>query len=197
MSSGRQPLSARDYKNASRGPQAFNVGKYQQFGLGLGAGLVLALLVWLYDHRPAPKATDDLAEVTRPATRADKATTEEAGETPDPANDYTFYDTLPKFEVTVPEREHGVRHDYADEQVVQPGAYVLQVGSYRNQPDAERLREKLGKLGVEAGVQHVTIDTDEWYRVRIGPISDLPKLNAVRKQLHTADIDAVIYRAGD
>ncbi len=57
---------------------------------------------------------------------------------------------------------------------------MLQVGSYRNRPDAERLRDKLAKLGIDASMQHVAIDADEWHRVRIGPISDLAKLNATR-----------------
>ena len=47
----------------------------------------------------------------------------------------------------------------------QPGAYVLQVGSYRNRDDAERLRAKVAKLGIEARVQHVAIDADELHRI--------------------------------
>ncbi|HTQ36901.1 MAG TPA: SPOR domain-containing protein [Steroidobacteraceae bacterium] len=197
MSSGRPPLSARDYKNSGRERPAFDFARYQQFGAGLGAGLVLALLVWVYDHRAQPKAAGDLTEVKSPAARADKAPASENADSDDPASDLSFYDMLPKFEVTVPERDHGVRRDLPDEQVVQPGSYVLQVGSSHSQADAERLRDKLVKLGVDASVQHVTIDNDEWYRVRIGPISELAKLNATRKQLRTADIDAVIYRVGD
>jgi hypothetical protein len=33
--------------------------------------------------------------------------------------------------------------------------------------------------------------------VVIGPISDLSKLNATRRQLRAADIDALIIRVGD
>lgn len=200
MSTPSRRLSARDYKHASRAEPAFDLAKYQQFGVGLAAGLVVALLVWLYDHRAQPKPADDLAAVSGPEARAGKtpAKSSAAAETGgDPANDYAFYDMLPKFEVTVPERDRGARRDLPDEPVTQPGAYVLQVGSYRNRPDAERLAEKLSKLGIEASVQHVSIDTDEWYRVRIGPVSDLDKLNAIRKTLRAADIDALRVRVGD
>jgi len=176
----------------------FDLAQYRQFGAGLATGLVLALFVWLYDHRPQPKPADELSEVANPQARADKSHAEDPADTKDPAADYTFYDMLPKFEVTVPELDHGPRRDKPDEPVSEPGAYVLQVGSYRGQPDsAERMREKLAKLGITSSVQHITIDTEEWYRVRIGPISDLAQLNNIRRQLRAADIDAIRYRVGD
>ncbi len=200
MSDTRQRLSARDYKHAGRTPGGFDFSQYQQFGIGLVVGLVIALAVWLYDHRAQPKASPDLADVSGPEARAAKTAPKRsaAAETEaDPAKDYAFYEALPKFEVTVPEKDHGARRDLPDEPIAQAGAYVLQVGSYRNRPDADRLADKLSKLGIQANVQHIAIDADEWNRVRIGPISDLSKLNATRKQLRAADIDAVIYRVGD
>jgi cell division protein FtsN len=194
-------MSARDYKNAARTRTSFDIRQYQQFGIGLAAGLAVALVVWLYDHRAQPAATDELAEVTAPADRAGKAAAKQsaAAETAeDPATDYAFYDMLPKFEVTVPELDHGARRDLPTQPITARGAYVLQVGSYLDQPDAAvRMKEKLAKLGIEASVQQVTIDADEWHRVRIGPINDLAILNATRKTLRAADIDAIIYRVGD
>jgi cell division protein FtsN len=38
----------------------------------------------------------------------------------------------------------------------------------------------------------VAIDADVKHRVRIGPVSDLKRLNEIRKQLHTADIDLLL-----
>jgi cell division protein FtsN len=200
VNAARQRMSARDYKNAGRARSGFDLRQYQQFGIGFASGLALALLVWLYFERVPPEAADALAEVAAPEELTDKAAAKEsaAAETAeDPATDYAFYDMLPKFEVTVPERDLGVRHDLPTQPVTAPGAYVLQVASSRNRPDAERLVEKLAKLGIAAGIQHVSIDDDEWHRVRIGPISDLARLNATRKTLRAADIDAIIYRVGD
>jgi cell division protein FtsN len=193
-------MSARDYKNARHTRSSLDFRQYQQFGIGLAAGLAVAVGVWLYDHRAQPAVVDELAAVTAPAERANKTAAKQsaAAETADdPASDYAFYDMLPKFEVTVPERDLGVRRDLPAQPITAAGAYVLQVASSRNRPDAERLVEKLAKLGIEASIQHVSIDADEWHRVRVGPISDLAKLNATRKTLRTADIDAVIYRVGD
>jgi cell division protein FtsN len=202
VNNSRQRLAAKDYKHGGKTQgSGFDFARYQQFGLGLGLGLIVALGVWLYGQRAQPANEDELAEVTAPEDRADKKSAAKksaaAETTDDPSQDYTFYDALPKFEVTLPERESGARRDLPDQPVAQPGAYVLQVASVRNRPDAERLRDKLGKLGIDATVQHVAIDTDEWHRVRIGPISDLNKLNATRRQLRAADIDAIIYRVGD
>jgi cell division protein FtsN len=104
---------------------------------------------------------------------------------------------LPKFEVVVPEQDHDAKRDLPSVAVEQPGAYVLQVGSYRNQADAARLREKLAKQGIDASIQRVAVDDDVWHRVRIGPFRDLDKLNATRRELRAADIDAILLRVPD
>ena len=114
-----------------------------------------------------------------------------------PAAQYDFYDMLPKFEVVVPEQERDVSTDTPAAPVVRPGVYVLQAGSYRSQPDAERVRAQLAKQGIEATVQRVAVDADVWHRVRIGPISDLARLNATREALRRADVDAIVVRVGD
>jgi cell division protein FtsN len=74
---------------------------------------------------------------------------------------------------------------------------VLQAGSYRNEADAERVRQQLALQGVQARVQRVAVDADVWHRVRIGPITNLAELNKVRKQLQAAEVDALVIRVGD
>ena len=81
--------------------------------------------------------------------------------------------------------------------IERPGVYVLQVGSYRNESDAERVRAQLAREGVDAKVQRVAVDADVWHRVRIGPISNLDELNKVRRQLQAAEVDALVIRVGD
>jgi cell division protein FtsN len=75
--------------------------------------------------------------------------------------------------------------------------YFLQAGSYRDVNIAERKREQLGKLGIEATVQRVAVDADVWHRVRIGPIRDLAKLNRLRAQLRQSEFDALVIRVDD
>jgi cell division protein FtsN len=198
VSNSRQRLSARDYKNPGRGSPLLDLTRYRQFGAGLAVGLGVALLVWIYEHHVRPASADALAEVARPTTRTAKAASSAAADGVEPATEYRFYDMLPTYEVTVPELEQAPRRDQPSEPVTQPGVYVLQVGSYRDQPEsAQRVRDKLAKLGIEASVQHVAIDEVDWYRVRIAAMSDLAKLNATRRLLQTADMDAVIFRVGD
>ena len=74
---------------------------------------------------------------------------------------------------------------------------MLQAGSYKNFADADRVRAQLALAGVESKVQKVTVDTDTWHRVRIGPISNLDELNRVRTRLRQADVDALVIRVGD
>jgi cell division protein FtsN len=186
----RNRLSSRDFKHGGRGgPSLFQ--KYQQFLGGLALGLFVALLVYLTGLRePAPAAE----ELPQPRSGAAESAGTETGEAP---AQYDFYEMLPKFEVVVPERERDVRTDLPAAPVSSPGVYVLQAGSYRNQPDAERMRSMLAKQGIEAAVQRVQVDADVWHRVRLGPFRDLKALNDTRASLRKADIDVIVIRIGD
>jgi cell division protein FtsN len=154
-------------------------------------GLSVAVVVYLSDARQKAPVEE---EQPQPRAQARAAADAEAEQ---PAAQYDFYDMLPKFEVVVPEKERDVRTDTPAAPVARPGVYVLQAGSYRNQADAERVRAQLAKQGIEATVQRVAVDADVWHRVRIGPISDLARLNATREALRRADIDAIVVRVGD
>jgi cell division protein FtsN len=186
----RQRLSARDFKHGGRRGR-FQWREYRQFATGLAAGLAVAVGVYVMDHRTASIAEPE------PKPRSSDQAVDPVGTGDEAAAQYDFYDMLPKFEVVVPEQERDVRRDLPDVKVEQPGAYVLQVGSYRNLPDAQRLRSKLDKQGIDATVQRVAVDADVWHRVRIGPFRDLAKLNATRRELRAADVDAIVIRLGD
>jgi cell division protein FtsN len=51
--------------------------------------------------------------------------------------------------------------------------------------------------GIESSIQKVTVDADTWHRVRIGPITDLNKLEDTRRKLREAQIDAMVIRLGN
>jgi cell division protein FtsN len=184
----RNKLSSRDYKHGGRGGPTL-LQRYQQFLGGLALGLFVALVVYLTGQHPQTQAAE------KPRARVGAAAT--APDTEDAPAKYDFYEMLPKFEVVVPERERDVRADLPAAPVSSPGVYVLQAGSYRNQPDAERMRSMLAKQGIEATVQRVQVDADVWHRVRIGPIRDLKTLNDTRTSLRKSDIDVIVIRIGD
>lgn len=202
----RQRLTVRDYKRRTRGQwSGVTPARLREFGFGLALGLALALVVFVADRRagqspldaPEPRAAHhgsgrglpaDLKEPSSAPTDASSSASE--------AGRYDFYQMLPKFEVVVPEREHGTRVAPAAP-VEQPGTYFLQVGSYRDAAVADRIRAQLSKLDIQASVQRVAVDNDVWHRVRIGPIRDLTQLNRLRQRLAAADLDSLVVRVDD
>lgn len=156
--------------------------------IGAVAGLAVGISLFLFDSRTLPQPASGPAP--EPAS-ARESTGEE------PAERYDFYEMLPNFEVVVPEREAAVRRDAPAAPVERAGAYVLQVGSYRNFAEADRIRAQLVLQGIESKVQRVSVDNDTWHRVRIGPISDLRELNRIRDRLREADMDLLVIRVGD
>ncbi|MFP4607721.1 MAG: SPOR domain-containing protein, partial [Thiohalospira sp.] len=73
-------------------------------------------------------------------------------------------------------------------------AWVLQLGSFRSQSDADRFRARLSLLGVEPHIEEVTIDGADWYRVRLGPLRDPEELQAARERLEENDVDAMVLK---
>jgi cell division protein FtsN len=62
--------------------------------------------------------------------------------------------------------------------------------------DADRVRALIALQGVESKIEKVTVDNDTWHRVRIGPISNLQKLEETRSKLRQAQIEALVIRVG-
>jgi SPOR domain len=200
----RQRLTGRDYKHKRRTNFGLDLAQLSVFGIGLAAGLAVAGLVYIADHR----ASDSPPVASRPMARKSGIGDPGAAAVPGAAGGggmdaaasatgsegkYDFYQMLPKFEVVVPEKERGARVAPAA-QIDRPGIYFLQVGSYRDVDVAERIHAQLGKLGIDATVQRVAVDADVWHRVRIGPIKDLAQLNRLRQRLHASDLDSLVIR---
>ena len=181
-------MVAHDYKRGRARHEPFSGWT----GLLIGAvgGLGVGLALYFLDHREPPAPAGDAVAAPEPASGR-----ESTGE--EPADRYDFYEMLPNFEVVVPEREAAVRRDAPAAPVERAGAYVLQVGSYRNFAEADRIRAQLALQGIESKVQRVSVDSDTWHRVRIGPITDLGELNRIRNRLREADMDLLVIRVGD
>ncbi|HEX5314874.1 MAG TPA: SPOR domain-containing protein, partial [Gammaproteobacteria bacterium] len=81
--------------------------------------------------------------------------------------------------------------------VAEPGSYILQVASFRAAKDAEALKAQLALWGVSAEVQAVTVQGETWHRVRIGPVSDLASLNAMRSRLAAHKLKPLLIRTGN
>lgn len=188
---------SRDYKQSAgrRRAGAGGGGFSGATGLmvGLGIGLAVAAGVWQYKSRPHPEPAPVAKKPAPMSAREDVPDKDPSAN----GTEYTFYDKLKNFEVVIPEKEKDVRRDLKPAPETRPGTYVLQAGSYRNFADADRVRAQLALQGVESKVQKVTVDTDTWHRVRVGPITNLDELNRIRTRLRQADVDALVIRVGD
>jgi cell division protein FtsN len=59
------------------------------------------------------------------------------------------------------------------------------------------VRAMIAMQGVESKIQKVTVDKDTWHRVRVGPITNLQKLEDTRSKLRSAGVDALVIRVGE
>ncbi len=75
-----------------------------------------------------------------------------------------------------------------------PGMYVLQIGAFTRQTEAESLKARLALVGMTARIQPVRVDRQTYYRVRIGPTDDLAQLNADRAQLQQHRFDSILLK---
>jgi cell division protein FtsN len=205
MAQSRKRKSSR--RNSRASESSYPGWLYGVFGLAIG--LSVAAAIWFSDRRSAPE-TIPVARVPASLERS----LDDNGETPKPAaqqqadvekpvekSRFDFYEMLPNFEVVVPEEEQAVAVEAAvvtqPKEVIKPGIYVLQAGSFTTHADADRRRAELALQGIESNIQKVTIDDKTYHRVRIGPTDDLDELNVLRSRLRAAKIDALRIRLGD
>jgi len=137
---------------------------------------------------------------------------------PRPSPKFDFYDMLPNEEVVVPaEREPepvplpppGQQPPPIETAKAQPtptptpqpspsagpNSYILQVGSFRNNADAEKLKAQLALLGIQTTIQEVTIDSGQTYhRVRTGAYAKADA-NALRAKLQSNGHKPMMMRA--
>lgn len=75
--------------------------------------------------------------------------------------------------------------------------YVLQVGAYSTQDDAERQRARVALTGQEAHVDQRVVNGRTLYRVRIGPFSTAQEAEKTQKLLSDNGIQTALVRITD
>lgn len=185
----------RDFKRSGRhGDTRINFSR--EFFMGLAIGLIAAVAVFFWQQQAMMDAritAGGSQSTPRPARRESAVAT-----ATEPVPEYYFYGMLPKAEVVVPETDaKALVPVVPNTPIERPGVYVVQLGIFKSLAEAERLKAKLLRLGVQSAVQHITIEAEVLYRVRIGPISNLDELNRTRAALQRAEIDMVVIRVGD
>ena len=99
-------------------------------------------------------------------------------------------------EVVVPEQELARKSQPAKTAAVDDdsGSYILQVGSFRENSDAEQMKARLALLGISARVQPVTVNGATWHRVRVGPLNGARQADTMRNQLANNGIDSLVMK---
>jgi len=168
---------------------------------GLAVGLFVAFLTYLKlrggasghaePPRPQPMALPDTDELPDETPEPEKTIP------PPPPSRFVFYDELPQMKVEVAVPDHDTRDEKkepaAPPVAADPGAYLLQAGSFRSAEQAEQLRAKLALLGLETQVQSGNNGAGEqWHRVRVGPYKNLRDMNQARNLLQKNGIQAIL-----
>lgn len=177
-----------DYKHRkARAPQPKRSPGWVWFVIGALVGLFAAFLFYLkggdlLPPRPAPTPqARAVAPAETPAPRLRQPAKPRPKALPKPR--FEFYTMLPEMEISVSDIEVAPARP-AREEARDDGEFLLQVASFRQLPEADRLKAQLALLGMEAHIQSVAIDgKDTWHRVRTGPYSTLRDLEKTRNRL--------------
>jgi len=160
--------------------------------VGLMLGAFAMGLVWL--KMDAPRQDDQWlsAKPDREPKRADPV--EPVNTVPPHQPRFEFFDKLREQEVSVPDEQLDLRKglDGAD-----PTArYVVQVGSFVNPVDADRVKAELTLLGIDVRVNKVNIAADKVrYRVMAGPYLGKSSLERARTKLQQNGYKKILIRA--
>ena len=194
----------RDYKSHANRKQKKSLPGYVWLLSGLAIGLFVAFIVYL-DKQPENEtdfgtAVQHELEKLKQQAKQDSSTKSRGQEsekaTEKKEQKFNFYTILPELEVLIPESETrppevkttstSKSSDSKDSTL-----YVLQVGSFQNLADAEKLKANLAFLGMQADIQKVVVNRQSWHRVRTGPYHDKQQLYQSQKLLKKNNIPAI------
>lgn len=70
----------------------------------------------------------------------------------------------------------------------------IQVGSFTQAQDADKMKASLAMMGMEVSVQQIMLQNRTHYRLRIGPFSKQEELDRVRAELAQTGITTLVIR---
>jgi len=198
----------RDYKKRATSKKKKPLPGYVWLLSGLGIGLFIALIIYLDKQPETDKSFGDavqqeLTKLKQKNNKQDskKLEAKEIKATEKKEQKFNFYTLLPELEVLIPESEtrppdvkNNASTSNKNTKNKIPNVkkqYVLQVGSFQNLSDAEKLKANLAFLGLEANIQHVTVNRQSWHRVRTGPYQSKKQLYKNQKVLKKNNIHAI------
>lgn len=175
----KKPSATRSRKatDATEPPPTLSAAHFQGFAVGLITG-VIASIIFIPASESPVLANESLTTIT-PAGQIDEGPR------------FDFYTVLPNQELDL-----NPNIEPADLQSRNEGdaQYLLQVGSFRQQADADRRRGELALLGLEATVEASDSDSGRWYRVYLGPFESRSDMARARALTAQADMDTLLLK---
>ena len=72
--------------------------------------------------------------------------------------------------------------------------FFVQAGSFRQKPEAEKVRAQIILLGQNVRVENVTVRDEVWYRVLVGPFADRDQLGKAQKTLSASGYNNLLLQ---
>ncbi len=173
--------TARKSANRKKGPVKSQAPAWVWLFTGVVLGAFIMFLVYLSGISPQTPSDIQLSANVTPKDN-NKAI---------PKPEFGFYKLLKENQIDVNEatQEHykGTAQD--------PMEYTLQVGSFKEPGDADRVRAELLLLNLNARAEKVTLRTGEiWHRVLVGPFTNPSKMQKARSTLVSANFEAFVFK---
>lgn len=189
---------ARDYAVRRAPPSRKKAGAMFPPWVWLFAGLSigLAIAVITYISRPAVPMPGPKADPVISGSAAAPPQGSKVKVPPKEKPRFTFYELLPSQEIVIRDGDDEVPAPAVKKpEQAAANAYMILVASYRERGNAEEQKAQLAMLGMESRVEKVTIDNrDTFYRVRIGPESNLGRAQKILAQLSSHGIEGVLVK---
>jgi cell division protein FtsN len=179
-------------------------------------GVCLTVLAYVYGIFPPPSRVPPPVAEAPPPTKESPASKESAAPVvkaapvpevpaeskPSPTR-FEFYEILPNPNASKPRapeisppplraEDFPAATDALDSSPT--GDYMLQVASFRNQADADKLRAQLNDLGFHASLQSVVLNQQEWFRTRVGPFASEADAMQAQARLKSYHFQAILVR---
>ena len=160
---------------------------------GVLVGLLLAVFAYVQGWVPQPVGNNQQPVPGSSQQVQDAGDVEDVSETlssSEKKQDYDFYTVLPEMEIVIPKEEI----NQAIERDNREYTYILQIGSFKNLADAEKLKAKIAFSGQIAHIQSIDVNQTTWHRVRVGPFDSSRKADSVKRQLEKNDLSALMMK---
>ena len=192
---------SRDYKHVPRQKNKSTgspLGAVLTFVTGMSLGLLVAFFIYLYQtdssYSPFNFAFKPDNNSTRQETMVEIQAPVLEKEEP-PAPKFDFYNILPNKEINISE---WVAEDQTLSEIEvenKNSVYILQVGSFKQLEAADQVKAQLALLGIGAEIQRVVINgQDTRYRVRVGPYTELSRINEERRRLQENNLEFMLLK---